>query len=82
LVVLLPTDKALDILNQNHKKLLKQIISLVVNVADQAIYIFSGMIPIEAEIHLKALTLFGNITRAEKPHSRMAYSREAASHKN
>ena len=32
----------------------------------QYIYIFSGMIPIEAEIHLKALTLFGNITRAEK----------------
>jgi hypothetical protein len=25
------------------------------------------IIPIEAEIHLKALTLFGNITRAEKP---------------
>jgi hypothetical protein len=40
----------------------------------QYIYIYSGMIPIEDEIHLKALTLFGNITRAEKPHSRMAYS--------
>ena len=40
LEVLLPTDKALDILNQNHKKLLKQIILLVVNVADPAIYIY------------------------------------------
>ena len=46
----------------------------------QYLYIFSGTILIEAEIHLKALTLFGNITRAEKQ-SRMAYSREAASHK-
>ena len=35
------------------------------NVADPEIYIFSGMTPIEAEIHLKALTLFGNITRDE-----------------
>jgi hypothetical protein len=40
LEVLLPTGKALDILNQNHKKLLKQIILLVVNVADPAIYIY------------------------------------------
>jgi hypothetical protein len=46
----------------------------------QYLYIFSGTILIEAEIHLKALTLFGNITRAEKQ-STMAYSREATSHK-
>ena len=51
------------------------------NVADPAIYIFSGMIPIEAEIHLKALTLFGNITRAEKNIVEWRIA-EAASHKN
>ena len=40
LEVLLPTGKALDILNQYHKQLLKQIISLVLNVADPTIYIY------------------------------------------
>jgi hypothetical protein len=44
---------------------LKQILSLYINVADPAIYILSGLLPIEAEIHIKVLTFFGNITRSE-----------------
>jgi hypothetical protein len=34
--------------------------------ARQSIYILSGLLLIEAEIHLKALSLFGNITRAKR----------------
>ena len=38
---------------------MKQILSLYINVADPAInYILSGLLPIEAEIHIKALTFF------------------------
>jgi hypothetical protein len=52
-------------LNIHYKKVLKQILSLYINVADPAIYILSGLLPIEAEIHIKVLTFFGNITRSE-----------------
>ena len=38
---------------------------ICINVADPAIYILSGLLPIEAEIHIKVLTFFGNITRSE-----------------
>ena len=66
LEILLPTGKILDQLNIHYKKVLKQIVSLYINVADPAInYILSGLLPIEAEIHIKALTFFGNITRSE-----------------
>jgi hypothetical protein len=29
-------------------------------------YILSGLLPIEAEIHIEAITLFGNITRSDR----------------
>jgi hypothetical protein len=29
-------------------------------------YILSGLLPIEAEIHLKVLSLFGNITQVKR----------------
>lgn len=66
LEIVLPSGKTLTMLQQYYKKLLKQILSMAMNVADPAIYILSGMMPIEAEIHLKALNLYGNITRADK----------------
>jgi hypothetical protein len=53
-------------ININYKKMLKQILSLYINVADPAIYILSGLLSIEAEIHVKAITLFGNITRSDR----------------
>ena len=66
LEILIPKGKSLTILNLYHKKLLKQLLSLSTNTADPTIYILSGMIPIEAELHIKILTLFGTISRSEK----------------
>ncbi|CAC5405005.1 unnamed protein product [Mytilus coruscus] len=66
LEILLPKGSNFDTIHQFHKKIIKQILSLSQQIADPAIYILSGMLSIEAEIHLKALTLFGNITRANK----------------
>jgi hypothetical protein len=56
LEILLPTGKILEQLNIHYKKVLKQILSLYINVADPTIYILSGLLPIEAEIHIKVLT--------------------------
>ncbi|CAC5410725.1 unnamed protein product [Mytilus coruscus] len=66
LEVLIPSGKNLDLIQQQHKRWIKQILSLKLNVADPAIYLLSGLLPLEAEIHIKIITLFGNITRAER----------------
>ncbi|CAC5388658.1 unnamed protein product [Mytilus coruscus] len=66
LEILLPTGRILDSIYQFHKQTIKQILSLAKNTADPAVYILSGSLPIEAELHLKALSLFGKITRADK----------------
>ncbi|CAG2216626.1 unnamed protein product [Mytilus edulis] len=66
LEIVIPKGKILDNLQIQYKKLLKQILSLNINVADPAVYLISGLLPIEAEIHLKILSLFGNIARANK----------------
>ncbi|CAG2192046.1 unnamed protein product [Mytilus edulis] len=65
LEVLLPNGKNLDSITKQYKKIIKQILSLPVNVADPAIYIISGLLPAEAIIHKKALILFGSICRAD-----------------
>ena len=61
--IITPTGKDLNRLEVQHKKLLKQVLSLSTNVADPAVYIFSDVLPAEAMIHLGILSLFGNITR-------------------
>jgi hypothetical protein len=66
LEIVLPSGKNMECLQMYFKKLLKQLLSLPNNVADISIYILSGLLLIEAEIHLKALSLFGNITRAKR----------------
>ncbi|VDI14872.1 Hypothetical predicted protein [Mytilus galloprovincialis] len=66
LEVLIPTGKNLDLIQQQHKRWIKQILSLKLNVADPAVYMLSGLLPLEAEIHIKIITLFGNITRSER----------------
>ncbi|CAC5421426.1 unnamed protein product [Mytilus coruscus] len=66
LEVLIPSGKNLDLIQQQHKRWIKQILSLKLNVADPAVYLLSGLLPLEAEIHIKIITLFGNITRAER----------------
>ena len=66
LEILLPTGKMFDQINIEYKKMLRHMLSLYTNVADPTIYILSGILPIEAEIHIKAITLFGNITRSDR----------------
>ena len=46
-------------INQSHKKFLKQIMHLPDRTADAAIYILSGQIPIEGEIHKRTLGTLG-----------------------
>ena len=61
--IITPTGKALNRLEVQQKKILKQVLSLSTNVADPAVYIISGALPAEAMIHKRILSLFGNITR-------------------
>lgn len=63
LEIITPTGKPLSVLDTQYKKLLKQILSLPNNTADPAVYLLSGVLPAEAVIHKRILTLFGNITR-------------------
>ena len=61
--VIIPTGKALDQLEVQQKKTLKQVLSLSTNVADPAVYIISGTLPMEAMIHKRIVSLFRNINR-------------------
>ncbi|CAC5378527.1 unnamed protein product [Mytilus coruscus] len=42
-------------------------------VADPAIYIISGMLPVEAQIDVKILTFYGNIARQAKLYTSLKY---------
>ena len=59
--LLLPSGNQLNQLEMFQKRLLKQILSLPANVADVTIYILTGILPIEAQIHARALSFFNNI---------------------
>ena len=61
--VVSPKRKYIDMLDKFYKKFLKMILSLSVNTADPAVYVLSGTMPVEATIHNRALTFFGNICR-------------------
>ena len=61
--MVLPTGSYLEKLGKVHKKFMEQILSLPQNVADPAIYIISGSLPVEAIIHTRALTLYGSVAR-------------------
>jgi hypothetical protein len=41
--------------------MLKQILSLPTRTADAAVYVISGILPVEAQIHIRTLVLFINI---------------------
>ena len=45
------------------KTILKQILSLPINTLDPTAYILSGLLPVEAIIDIKCMTLFNNICR-------------------
>lgn len=66
LEIVTPSGKCLEYLSVQFKKLLKQLLSLPQTVANPAIYIISGMLPIEAQVDIKILSFYGNITRQEK----------------
>jgi hypothetical protein len=75
LEICLPTGQHLIRLEIYLKKVLKQILSLPVNTADTAIYILTGILPVEAQIEKKALIHLGALCRL--PHGsaerRIAY---------
>lgn len=63
LEVVLPRKVLLDKLERFLRKMLKLIFSLPDTVAEPAVYVLSGLIPVEGVIHTRALSLFGNICR-------------------
>ena len=66
LEVVLPKATLVEKLEKTYKKFLKHILSLPVTVADSAVYVLSGALPVEGVIHKRALTLFGSICRLEE----------------
>ena len=61
--LLLPSSKPLEQLELFQKRILKQILSLPMSCPDPVVYILTGILPIEAQIHIKALTFFNNVCR-------------------
>ena len=61
LELILPTTSSLLLLGNFPKKILKQILSLPTCVADISVNILTGILPIEAQLHIRALSLFNNI---------------------
>ena len=61
--MIIPTGKAIVTVKKQYKRLLKQILSVLITVADPAMYLLSGALPVEAIIHKRILSLFANITR-------------------
>ena len=64
-----PSAKDIQILEGYYKKLLRQIQALPDNTASEAIYLMLGATTIESQIHCKALSLFGSISRLPKSHA-------------
>jgi len=56
-----PKGLALEQLEKFQKKILKQLLSVPPNTPDPAIYILSGILPIEAQIHIKVLNFYNNV---------------------
>jgi hypothetical protein len=48
------------------KRILKQILLLPMSCPDPAVYILTGILPIEAHIHIKALTFFNNVCHQDE----------------
>ena len=61
--VVFPRPKFMEVLDKFNKHNIKHLLSLPVTVADPAIYLLSGTLPIEAMIHNRVLTFFGNVSR-------------------
>ena len=59
---------SLRALDQYYKNLLRQIQGLPENTATEAVFLLCGAVPIEAQLHRKTLSLFGQITRLPREH--------------
>ncbi|CAC5378097.1 unnamed protein product [Mytilus coruscus] len=59
--LLTPRSLNLEKLEKFQKKMLKQLMSLPTNTPDPAINYLTGILPVEAQIHLKVMTLFINV---------------------
>ena len=64
--VVTPKAALMERLERTYKNFIKQILSLPVTVADPAVYVLSGAVPVEAVIHKKALMLFGSVCRLDE----------------
>jgi hypothetical protein len=59
--LIIPKATPLTQLELFKKRMIKQILSQPTRPADPAVYILSGLLPVEAQIHIRALGLFKNI---------------------
>ena len=59
--LIIPKATPLAQLELFQKRMIQQILSLLTRTADPAVYILSGLLPVEAQIHIRALGLFNNI---------------------
>jgi hypothetical protein len=60
LEIVMPKGKILNDIQNYYKKVLKQLLSLTINVADPAVYMISGLLPLE---FLCALVILPNIVK-------------------
>ena len=75
LKLILPQGPQLEQLEIAQKRLLKQILALPSSMADIAVYILSGILPIEAQMHIRSLVLFNNVCRQTEDSSEKAPAR-------
>jgi len=66
--LILPYSSYMEKLETFQKKLLKELLQLPNNTANPAIYVITGLLPIEAQIHVKALIFLHNLAN-QKPDS-------------
>ena len=66
LEVVLPKQTLVEKPSSAYKKILKQVLYLPSTVADPAVYIISGALPIEDVIHKRALIFYGNLCRLQE----------------
>ena len=62
-----------------YKRLLKSLTALHEGTADEAVFILMGLLPAEAELYLRIMSLIGNITRLNENRPLRRYAlRQAA----
>jgi hypothetical protein len=59
-LLIIPKATPLAQLELFKKRMIKQILSLPTRTADPAVYILSGLLPVEAQIHIRAFGIFNN----------------------